>query len=123
MSHRGDISSLLTCSRELRAGVALRAFAVGSAATGDLRWCDPGALIGTRYFSRRAAATLVALGLMVVAPTSPSHAQAPNLGTAASFAVLAGSTVTNTISPTVITGNLGVWPGNAVTGFPPGVVV
>jgi uncharacterized protein with beta-barrel porin domain len=76
-----------------------------------------------RYFSRRSAAALAALGLMVVAPTSPSHAQAPNLGTAASFGVLAGSTVTNTGTPTIINGNLGVWPGSAVTGFPPGVVV
>jgi hypothetical protein len=44
-----------------------------------------------------------------------------NLGTAGSYAVLAGSTVTNTGS-SVLTGNLGVWPGTAVTGFPPGIV-
>src|SRR4029077_5426781 len=43
------------------------------------------------------------------------------LGTAASVAVLAGPTVTNT-GPSIIRGNLGVSPGTAVTGFPPGVV-
>jgi hypothetical protein len=49
-------------------------------------------------------------------------AQLPvTLGTAANFGVLAGSTVTNT-GATSITGNMGVSPGSAVTGFPPGTV-
>ena len=48
------------------------------------------------------------------APTVP-------LGSACSFGILAGSTVTNA-GPSDVTGDIGVWPGTAITGFPPGTL-
>jgi hypothetical protein len=53
-------------------------------------------------------------GGVVVAP--------PGLGTSKTFAVLAGTTVTNSGATTAITGDVGVWPGTAVAGPPSGQV-
>jgi hypothetical protein len=44
-----------------------------------------------------------------------------NLGSAGLFVILAGSTVTST-GPSEVTGDVGLSPGSAVTGFPPGII-
>ena len=64
-------------------------------------------------------AVLVPALLVLVAGTAQA-APVP-LGTADSFAVLAGTTITNA-GPTAIGGDLGLHPGSAVVGFPPGTV-
>lgn len=69
----------------------------------------------TRYSrtARLFAATLFAL-LLSVAPFHAAFAQTePALGSAGSFAVLAGTAVTCTNS--TVTGDVGVWPGTAIT--------
>jgi len=43
------------------------------------------------------------------------------LGTACTYGILGGATVTN-LGPSDVTGNIGVWPGTAITGFPPGTL-
>jgi hypothetical protein len=71
----------------------------------------------------RSLAARTGLTLLFCGASLPTRAQvAPPLNAAQSYAVLGGSTVTNTGTST-ITGDLGVSPGSAVTGFPPGLVV
>lgn len=65
---------------------------------------------------------LVSLALLLAAVLATSaQAASVGLGTTDSFSVLGGSTVTNT-GPSVLAGDLGLSPGTAVTGFPPGTV-
>lgn len=72
----------------------------------------------TTSTTRLGAGLLVGL-LAMASLVSSAQASSVPLKTAAKFGVLAGSTVTNT-GQSLIDGNVGVFPGTAVTGFPPG---
>ena len=56
------------------------------------------------------------IGAVSAAVPAAAQASAVNLGTAAPFVVLGGSTVTNT-GPSVLNGDLGVAPGTSLVGF------
>lgn len=71
-------------------------------------------------FSRIAFVSCFTVAAVLIVATTASAAPV-GLGTATSYAVLAGQTVTNT-GPTVITGDVGLSPGSSVLGFPPGTV-
>jgi hypothetical protein len=70
------------------------------------------------------AATAVGLVGMLGAVQSVAAAgpATVGLGTAAPFAVLAGTPKISNTGATIINGNLGISPAAAVTGFPPGIV-
>lgn len=63
-----------------------------------------------------AAVASIAIGVAVFLPTASSAAPAIGLGTATSFAVLAGSGITNS-GPTTITGDIGSFPTPTMTGL------
>ena len=65
-----------------------------------------------------AATSMLVLSGGIGAPTASAITAPVNLGVAHTYAVLAHSTITNS-GPTVVSGDLGLYPGTAVTGFSP----
>jgi hypothetical protein len=75
---------------------------------------------------RQKASKKITLGLIFFTAAGVLHPEARaqiTLGTADAFSVLAGTTVINTGFSVIDGGNVGVSPGSAIVGFPPGVVV
>ncbi len=67
-----------------------------------------------------AIALMGAAGVLISTPSASAIGTTVDLGTAASYSVLGGASVTNT-GPSVLAASLGVSPGIAITGFPPGL--
>jgi hypothetical protein len=71
------------------------------------------------------AGIALTLAITILSTGSTASAAGPSsvgLGTAAAFAVLAGTPAVTNTGATTITGDLGIHPAAAVSGFPPGIV-
>jgi hypothetical protein len=56
------------------------------------------------------------------AATCPPPPGAIALGTACSFGILAATPSVTSVGPTVVTGDIGIWPAASIVGFPPGTL-
>lgn len=83
--------------------------------------CQSDATVNGRLVSLGAAITLFSTNVSFPPPLPVTPP--PDLGTFATFAVFASSTISNFAAPgTVVTGDMGIFPGTAFVGFPPGRV-
>src|ERR1700690_1239678 len=65
----------------------------------------------------------LATNLVSTFTTSVTACQAPtaiSLGTACTFGILASTPSVTSVGPTIVTGDIGIWPAASITGFPPG---
>jgi LPXTG-motif cell wall-anchored protein len=67
-------------------------------------------------------ALVIAIGAMAGRTAIAAGPPTVNLGTAASFSVLAGTPAVTNTGGTTIDGSVGISPAASVTGFPPGIV-
>lgn len=83
--------------------------------------CGRPPVISLRTVTRFGMATGLLLAIGAIAVPSSAYAAEPTvgLGTVGAYSVLGSQTVTNT-GPSTLSGDLGVSPGTAITGFPPG---
>ncbi len=98
------------------AAVVVFIWAIGRIANGVGRTRTPFRMPGVALLLTAGAMSAIG-GASVQAAIVPTV----QLGTAASYSVLAGSTVTNT-GNSVLNSSAGLWPGTSITGFPPGLV-
>jgi hypothetical protein len=78
-----------------------------------------------KYFTFTAGLALAILlgaaSFLPLAPATSAQSSAVPRGTTTTFAILAGQAVTST-GLSVVNGDLGISPGTALTGFPPGII-
>ena len=125
-----DPTTITTTSFTLAQGaMAIAGVVTLDGATNTARFAPNGPLMLDRAYTatittaaRNTGGLALAVNHVWTFQTSACGLLPVNLAAASGFRVLAGSTVTST-GATSVTGDIGVSPGTAITGFPPGILV